>query len=84
MARSNPNTQPAAPPTPETRDHGTLRATLRVMPTRWVHFRVDEQIYERIRSAATADRRSLSNWVAVACERALSAESDQDQVEPAR
>jgi predicted HicB family RNase H-like nuclease len=54
------------------------------MPTRWVHFRVDEQIYERIRTAATADRRSLSNWIAVACERNLDAEEVNHDRESAR
>ena len=43
------------------------------MPARWVHFRVDEQVYERMQQAAREDRRSLSNWVAVTCERALDA-----------
>jgi uncharacterized protein (DUF1778 family) len=54
------------------------------MPTRWVHFRVDEQIYDRIRAAADADRRSLSNWIAVACERALSDVEPKPDPEPAR
>ena len=41
------------------------------MTTRWVHLRVDEELHERMRQAAHDDRRSLANWVAVACERAL-------------
>ena len=30
-------------------------------------------VHDRVRAAADADRRSVSNWVAVACERALDA-----------
>jgi predicted HicB family RNase H-like nuclease len=41
------------------------------MSTRWLHFRIEEELHERVREAAEADRRSVSNWVAVACERAL-------------
>jgi hypothetical protein len=41
------------------------------MAMRWLHFRVDEQLLERARLAAAADRRSLSNWVALTIERAL-------------
>jgi uncharacterized protein (DUF1778 family) len=41
--------------------------------TRWVHIRVDEDLHERMKAAAAADRRSLANWVAVACERAMDA-----------
>lgn len=39
--------------------------------TRWAHFRIDEQLLERARQAAEADRRSLSNWFALTIERAL-------------
>jgi len=49
------------------------------MAMRWLHFRVDEQLLERARLAAAADRRSLSNWVALTIERALPG----DQPEPA-
>jgi len=41
------------------------------MAMRWLHFRVDEQLYERARQVAAADRRSLSNWVALIIERAV-------------
>lgn len=46
--------------------------------TRWVHFRVDESVWERAKKAAEADRRSLSNWVALTVERALPAEPDEE------
>lgn len=32
---------------------------------------MDEELHERMRAAAAADRRSLANWVTVACERML-------------
>jgi predicted HicB family RNase H-like nuclease len=52
------------------------------MPTRWVHFRLDEAIHARVRAAAARDRRSLSNWVAMACEKALeAAEHAQDSAD---
>jgi hypothetical protein len=57
----------------------TQCAILCRMPTRWVHLRVDEQIYDRMKAAAEADRRSLSNWVAVACERALVSSPQPEQ-----
>jgi len=41
------------------------------MAMRWLHFRVDEQLHERARQAAAADRRSLSNWLALTIEKAL-------------
>jgi hypothetical protein len=41
------------------------------MAMRWLHFRVDEQLHARARQAATADRRTLSNWLALTIERAL-------------
>jgi predicted HicB family RNase H-like nuclease len=44
--------------------------------TRWVHFRIAEELYERARAAATADRRSLSNWLALVVERALGSGED--------
>ena len=47
------------------------------MPTRWAHFRIDEQLLERARQAAAADRRSLSNWFALTVERALDAAPGQ-------
>jgi hypothetical protein len=43
------------------------------MAMRWLHFRIDEQLHERARRVAAADRRSLSNWVALAVERAVEA-----------
>lgn len=55
------------------------------MATRWVHFRVEEEIAEQMRLAAIADRRSLSNWVALTVERALSESSPEpaDREQPA-
>lgn len=47
--------------------------------TRWVHFRVDERVLERAKKAAEADRRSLSNWVALTVERALAEDTSSDQ-----
>jgi hypothetical protein len=44
------------------------------MAMRWLHFRVDEQLHARARQAATADRRTLSNWLALTIERALEEE----------
>ena len=47
------------------------------MAMRWLHFRADEQLVERARRVAAADRRSLSNWVALTIERAVdSAEAE--------
>lgn len=43
------------------------------MTKRWVNVRMDDSMLGRIRAAAEADRRSVSNWVALACERALDA-----------
>ncbi len=43
------------------------------MGMRWLHFRIDEQLHERARLAAAADRRSLSNWVMLTIERAVDA-----------
>ena len=42
------------------------------MPPRWVHFRVDEELYERMHAEAAADRRSLSNWLSLSIEDYLS------------
>jgi predicted HicB family RNase H-like nuclease len=50
------------------------------MGTRWLHFRLDEQLLEQARQAAAADRRSLSNWVGLVIERALP-ETPPDQPE---
>jgi predicted transcriptional regulator len=36
-----------------------------------VSFRVGEDLRERIRAAADADRRTMSNWIALACEEKL-------------
>lgn len=41
------------------------------MAMRWLHFRIDEQLHEQARQVAAADRRSLSNWVALVIERAV-------------
>ncbi len=42
------------------------------MGTRWVRFRLDEELHEQALKAAAADRRSLGNWVSVIIERSLS------------
>ena len=55
------------------------------MAMRWLHFRIDEALHERAQQVAKADRRSLSNWVALTIERAVSdAQRDPDQPEQAR
>jgi hypothetical protein len=41
------------------------------MTLRHVHLKLDQQLYERARQAAEADRRSLANWLTVLVERAL-------------
>jgi len=42
------------------------------MPTtRWVNFRCDEDLHERMKVAAAADGRSLSNWLAYRISRML-------------
>ena len=46
------------------------------MLVRWVHFRVDEDLHKQMREAAAADRRSLSNWLALIVERALAADQN--------
>jgi predicted HicB family RNase H-like nuclease len=38
---------------------------------------VDEDLHERMKAAAAADRRSLANWAAVACERAVKASDER-------
>lgn len=48
--------------------------------TRWIHFRIDEALYERMRAEAAADRRSLANWLSVTIERLLAeTPSDSEQ-----
>jgi len=49
------------------------------MAMRWLHFRIDEHLHERARQAAGADRRSLSNWVALTIERAVDAAEAQNR-----
>ena len=41
------------------------------MSVRRVYFQVEQEVYERVREAAAADRRSLSNWLAITVERAV-------------
>jgi secreted protein with Ig-like and vWFA domain len=54
------------------------------MAVRWIHFRIDEQLVERARRAAEADRRSLSNWVALTIERALEEKPRESAEQSAR
>ena len=49
------------------------------MAMRWLHFRADEQLIERAQQVAKADRRSLSNWVALTIERAVDAAEAETQ-----
>lgn len=49
------------------------------MPTRWVHFRIPDDLHARIKAAAIKDRRSVSSWVTVACEKALEATRDTQE-----
>jgi hypothetical protein len=51
--------------------------------TRLAHFRISEELYERARQAAEADRRTLSNWLAVLVERTLKDESRTEAGQPA-
>jgi predicted HicB family RNase H-like nuclease len=39
--------------------------------TTWAHFRISEELRDKAKKAAAADRRSLSNWFALTVERAL-------------
>jgi|KBSMisStandDraft_5_1062788.scaffolds.fasta_scaffold1618019_1 predicted HicB family RNase H-like nuclease len=50
---------------------------------RWVNVRVGDELYERIKAAADADRRSLSNWIAFACEEKL-ARTERERTERER
>ena len=40
-------------------------------PVPTAHFRISDELLDRAQRAAEADRRSLSNWLAVVVERAL-------------
>jgi len=42
---------------------------------RHVHVKLEQELWERATQAAQADRRSLTNWIAVLVERALEAKS---------
>ncbi len=51
--------------------------------TRSAHLHLSPEVYERAQKAAEADRRTLSNWLAVTIERVLEAESREPE-QPAR
>jgi len=54
------------------------------VPKTWAHFRLEEELLERARQAAEADRRSMSNWFAVIVERALEDKTRESAEQPAR
>jgi predicted CopG family antitoxin len=38
-------------------------------------FQVEQEVYERVQRAAKAERRSMSNWLAIIIERAVESET---------
>jgi hypothetical protein len=53
-------------------------------PVALVSFRVGEDLRERIRAAAEADRRTMSNWIALACEEKLDRDERRPDEQPER
>jgi hypothetical protein len=47
-----------------------------------VSLRVSDHLHARMRAAAEADHRTLSNWLIVAAERALAAQAEQERQAP--
>jgi hypothetical protein len=47
------------------------RCLIDIGPVALVSFRVGDDLRVRIRAAAEADRRTMSNWIALACEEKL-------------
>jgi hypothetical protein len=56
---------------------------LTFVTTRYVRFQLEQEIWERARRAAKADRRSLANWLAVTVERAAEAAVREPAEKPA-
>jgi predicted HicB family RNase H-like nuclease len=48
------------------------------MPSKYLSIRLDGDLRERAQAAAAADRRSLTNWVAVTIEQALDAKDKKE------
>jgi hypothetical protein len=44
-----------------------------------VHLKLEQDVWEQARQAAEADRRSLTNWIAVLIERALQGTSPKQE-----
>ena len=57
-----------------------MRERTRIDHVPTAHFRISEEHLEQARQAAEADRRSLSNWLALIVERALE-EARRDSAE---
>jgi predicted transcriptional regulator len=51
-------------------------------PVALVSFRVGEDLRDRIRAAAEADRRTMSNWIALACEEKLDRDERRRNEQP--
>jgi hypothetical protein len=51
---------------------------------RHVHVKLEQELWERAERAARADRRSLTNWIAVLIERALEDKPRDAAGQPAR
>ena len=47
------------------------------MASRWLSIRIDDEVRERAKAAAAADRRSMSTWIVLLIEKALAAEATQ-------
>ena len=54
------------------------------MTIRHVHVKLEQELWERASQAAKADRRSLTNWIAVLVERALEDKSRDAADQPVR
>jgi predicted transcriptional regulator len=60
------------------------RCMIDIGPVALVSFRVGEDLRERIRVAAEADRRTMSNWIALACEEKLDRDERRRGEQPGR
>lgn len=46
-----------------------------------VSFRVGDELWEAMRNAAAAENRTLSNWIATVCQRAIAEQQRREQRE---
>jgi len=60
------------------------RWMVNIGPVALVSFRIGEDLRERIRAAAEADRRTMSNWIALACEEKLDRDERRRGEQPGR